>query len=903
MAHSWAQSCQAQAALRAPLSKLPEKFGHGSATSPLGQGRGAAGRAGKWFCLLLLLIVTVPGCSGCRNEQQQAEQESEEDKEKPKEDFEIERLFVQPSDSVLSRNAVKPGHYIATRQQMKANNFDFRAVLETTSVSSRGQPLPVDDTPYTMNMSRTAILPKGQVKTFESLYFIPRRTGGDQQAVWLQSRLTRGGREFVNPSMQPTTRMPEFQYYFLALASDPDSYGYLQNLDTVELPKIDFLDEDKIQYYRVVLPRLGRDPPVPSNALAWTTIACVLWDEVDPVVLDRDQQQALVDWLHWGGQLIVSGPDSLDLLRGSFLAPYLPAESEGAAELRQDDFAELNAYWSLNNPAAGRRLTLDVLDDKPLLGIRMKIHPEARAIPHTGQLVAERQVGAGRVVTTAFPLSALNVVNWGSFDSFINAVLLRRPSRVWKVEDGTPRVYWTGRFEKLEQDATVSTTLRYFSRDISELTGGLADRDAEPEAEHWRRRGYRSWSGSGLGGWNDYSGVSSAVRDALKDAAGITIPKAGFVFRVLAVYLVVLVPLNWALFRLLGRVEWAWVAAPLIAIVGAVAVVRLAQLDIGFARSRTELATLEIQGDYPRAHLTRYSALYTSLSTTYDLEFDDPTALAQPFPAQRGTYQSHRPVSFYQQDGKMRLTGFQVDSNSTGMLHSEQMYDLAGTLRLSGDANEGFLLRNDTDLGLHDVGVLRKTSSGLELAWVGELKPRTSEALLFEPGDSPRFVEWDRSNVTMSQEGQVERFLEHADADSNGLLTEQEFQAAADDTQWEFAELDQDGDLMLNRPELVDWIRRLRSGEISIGRLLDLASWQLLLGEGDVRLIGWTEQELPGVTFRPRASQSLVRMIVLAHLRRGRLPEPERDINSRLAVEQAAREEAGEPLQEDTGGS
>ena len=36
----------------------------------------------------------------------------------------------------------------------------------------------------------------------------------------------------------------------------------------------------------------------------------------------------MLDWLHWGGQLIISGPESLEALRDSFLADYLPAESE-----------------------------------------------------------------------------------------------------------------------------------------------------------------------------------------------------------------------------------------------------------------------------------------------------------------------------------------------------------------------------------------------------------------------------------------------------------------------------------------------------------------------------------------------------------------------------------------------
>ena len=34
----------------------------------------------------------------------------------------------------------------------------------------------------------------------------------------------------------------------------------------------------------------------------------MLWDDLEPDRLSLDQRQALIDWLHWGGQLIVSGP-------------------------------------------------------------------------------------------------------------------------------------------------------------------------------------------------------------------------------------------------------------------------------------------------------------------------------------------------------------------------------------------------------------------------------------------------------------------------------------------------------------------------------------------------------------------------------------------------------------------
>ena len=44
----------------------------------------------------------------------------------------------------------------------------------------------------------------------------------------------------------------------------------------------------------------------------------------------------------------------------------------------------------------------------------------------------------------------------------------------------------------------------------------------------------------------------------------------------------------------------------------------------------TEIAVVELHTGYPRAHVTRYTALYTSLSTTYDLEFGSLTAVAAP---------------------------------------------------------------------------------------------------------------------------------------------------------------------------------------------------------------------------------------------------------------------------------
>ena len=128
----------------------------------------------------------------------------------------------------------------------------------------------------------------------------------------------------------------------------------------------------------------------------------------------------------------------------------------------------------------------------------------------------------------------------------------------------------------------------------------------------------------GLGAWNDYSPVAEAARQALDDATGIRVPERSFIVWVVVGYLCVLVPANWLVFRLLGRVEWAWIAAPLIAIACTVVVIHLAQLNIGFARSRNEIAVVEMQPGYSRVHVARYTSLYTSLATRYEFHLDDP---------------------------------------------------------------------------------------------------------------------------------------------------------------------------------------------------------------------------------------------------------------------------------------
>ena len=118
----------------------------------------------------------------------------------------------------------------------------------------------------------------------------------------------------------------------------------------------------------------------------------VIWDDVDPQLLNERQQHALIDWLHQGGQLIISGPKSLDQLgEHTFLHDYLPALAGEPLKISTETLAPLNQRWTLPvNKRAGKSLAAATAWN----GIALKLRPDAQFVPGTGELVAQKQVSS-----------------------------------------------------------------------------------------------------------------------------------------------------------------------------------------------------------------------------------------------------------------------------------------------------------------------------------------------------------------------------------------------------------------------------------------------------------------------------------------------------------------------------
>jgi hypothetical protein len=170
------------------------------------------------------------------------------------------------------------------------------------------------------------------------------------------------------------------------------------------------------------------------------------------------------------------------------------------------------------------------------------------------------------------------------------------------------------------------------------------------------------------------------------------------------------------------------------------------------------------------------------------------------------------------------------------MVHSEQMYNLGDGIKLAGDDGAILKVFNGSELPVQGVGVYRRNDDGrVEGAWIGELPPKTAKTLNFQVmGDFPqRFDQWNDSPTTAVQAPR---------------------------------------------------------GEVSLSRLIDLSVERLRLRKGDVRLVGWTDTDPKGLDIRPAASQEVFRTLVISHLERAPLSDPQSDSNHyKDVVAQGAR--------------
>jgi len=274
-----------------------------------------------------------------------------------------------------------------------------------------------------------------------------------------------------------------------------------------------------------------------------------------------------------------------------------------------------------------------------------------------------------------------------------------------------------------------------------------------------------------------------------------------------------------------------------------------------------------MQGGYDRAHATRYTVLYTSLAAPYSLQFEDPGSLALPFPRgnQPEEFFEHRKLTYRRgpvtgSNNGASLSDYYVDSNAIGMLHSEQMIELGGSLigRQTGDG--GFEVVNGTTYTLLDARVIRKDNAGkVEALWLGAIEPNQRKRP--DPSHAVAGLELSESDLSALAEQAAGQKPSESDLSTLAKLAHLELSESDLSTLAKLAGLE--------------------SSELDLSTLVLQALDPELLRPGDVRLIACLKEELPGLTIEPSANQPRCATLVVAHLNYDPGPAPKPDANLR----------------------
>ena len=757
----------------------------------------------------------------------------EKKKEERKPNFEIKVVRTSPSDTITY---FKPNHWTLFHLELIANNSDETAEVRTSPESL----LDTMDTPHAVQYRRLVHLLKEQVKISRLPVFLPEgRKGGKS----LESALYHpdGVLPIQPPGIdrQPLTVLDSDQFLIVALSADPDNYRFLSTMQCVE-PGSEALDEqprDKRRYFALVTQLQPTKPLVADTALGWTTTAYVICDDLDPGLLSARQQEALVDWLHLGGQLIISGGSAATRLEQSFLAPYLPADVVGSAQLA--DLSKLSGLYPTARTAekpTPQPKPIPIQPNKPVYFAKLAPRPEADKVEAPDligdvPLVVERQVGQGRVLMAAFSLYEPDLVkDWKEgYDTFWR-------QRIFKIDETIPNASFqigqTGR-TYVRLPARKLSRLRLLSRDFGAGTykqRPVVQEKAKPEDEIFGATtvqvpGPRDELAEkdGVAEWRDTTPVPDAARQTLLAATGIKIPPPEFVLAAAISYLVVLVPLNWLVCRFgLRRPELAWLSAPVIILAFSVGIVRFARVNVGYDSTSHEIDVVELFAGYPRAHISRFTCVYSGSRGRYQFRYDDAAALALPMSignVQRGKNVERIYLDWDMTEGfPMTLGRYEVVPRSIGMVRAEEMKMFAGPMRLLPGTDAGqWSLDNQTGWELWDCHLVR----GTELVRLGDIKP--GEHLQYPP---------PAQNATVSPAAVDENSAVHRIKETGGSMTGH------------------------------STTREL--GDLSPLRMMALLEDRAI--DSGTRLVGWAPKTVPGQQVHPKTDKAIGFTIFVVHL-------------------------------------
>ena len=799
----------------------------------------------SWFWMLLLLLPLV-GCRGCtENSDSKKTTAKDEELKKKKQRLVADELRTLPYTKDNPLNMVKPGHWYQVRNKVKANYGD-ESLTVAISVNNRdGTPLSPgwgNDSVYFM---RDISLATGQDKVIDAAVFHPflppetteQAESGRKRTTNIQTRYSlRGIGTLILEENFPCNMLEGYQYDLVVLSRDISRHLFWRGLDSIVWRQSDDIEENRLMPHRVIdINEEEIAAQLPNRLATMTCMSHLVINDVNLSVLNPDQQSALTDWLHFGGTIIINGPEAVASIESSQLKPWAPLIKTSEGEWSEESQGKFDEAWTIR-VAGGERVRFQ--SDRKIPILTGTLAEGAAWIPTLEGLVAERLIGQGRIVMTTFPLTDAAFLRWPSYSSLIHNAILRKPHRAPTLGTDATTQY-ADSLQGTERNPLHSTRMRLWARDLDATTERTDSEVLDKRTDNAGAK-FASSKKTSLGAWNPGSSIVEQATLCLRESSGISVPKVETILKLLLGYLVVLVPVNWLVFRLMGRVELAWVAAPVIAMLGAVYVAGSVRLDVGFSRSQTSFSFLECHSDYPRGMLSSFHALYTSLSTNYAAVYKEGNGIVAPVLRATGRNGSRdkQELEYWNADDRgVGLQRFPVLSNSTGILQAEEMVQLSGPLRwrLNSDRSK-IQVKNETSIAIRDVGLLGVDQHGtLVTSWIGSVEPdqTTTESIQVASDNQRWFAEWD----------------------NNPILKKPELIRETDGLLWTDNAVD----------------------DVYLGAMLLTVAQRYPLQLGEYIAIGWTDANPSLLEISPTSSQQKHKTIVLMHIRAGELAEVQPD--------------------------
>jgi hypothetical protein len=838
----------------------------------------------RWahLCWIILLLPMI-GCRGCGgNSQDSGTGAKDSDVKKKKQRLAADELRTLPYTKDNPINLVKPGHWYQVRNKVKANYNDESLTTAITVTDRDGNPLSLGWGSDSVSFMRNLSLAVEQYKSIDATILHPylptdRSQTDDEpnrkKSTAIRTRYSlRGIGTLVLEENFPCSMLDGYEYDLVVLSRDISRHTFWRGLDCIVWRRSDDLQENRLVPHRVVdILEDEISNQFPNRLATMTSISHVVVNDISLAALNEEQQAALADWLHFGGTIIINGPEAIASIETSQLKDWSPLAQIVEGEWSEDYQREFDSTWTIR-VAGGERIPFQ--SDRRIPILTGKLAEDAEWIPTLEGLVAERLIGQGRVVMTTFPLTDAAFLRWPSYSSLIHNAILRKPYRKPSLGIDASTLY-ADDLEGTERNPLHSTRLRLWARDL-DASLGRTDGEVEKKASENAAANFPAKKRTSLGAWNPNSLILEQATESLRESSGIAVPRISTILKLLLGYLIVLVPINWLVFRLIGRVELAWVAAPIIAMLGALYIAGSVRLDVGFSRSHNSFGFLECHNQYDRGILSSYHSLYTSLSTNYNAVYKEGSGLVAPAlrAAMRTGIRDEQTLEYWNADDSgSGLQRFPVLSNSTGMLQAEEMVDLSGALRWQLDPNGSKIqLENNTSFTFRDIGVLGINNEGaLVRGWMGSIEPGQSTAQSLQTGPLPSEVEnrmrteqaWiDALNAGMvrspssrkenkegSERGRGQRWFPKWE--DNPLLKKPTLIRVSDGRKW------------TNTP----------NDDIYMGAMLHVVAERYPLQTGEYIALGWTDVNPSRLEITPNSFQQKHKTVVLMHVRSGNLTE------------------------------